>query len=223
MKIEDSIFLGYFFNKNKAIEYGFKENSDKFIFNTSFLQDKFLANIEVDVQSNKVYATVFEKEFMEEYTLFRVEGVTGEFPLKVKSEYEKILLNIRDNCFFKENFISTQGNEISALIYKKWGINPEFLWEKYEHFGIFRNQKSKKWFAIIMNIDGNKIDAKYSNQIDVLNVKLNNEVSEAVKVDGIYSCYHMSKKYWVTIVLDNTLSNEEVMKYIELSFKNSTK
>ena len=30
MKIEDSIFLGYFFNKNKAIEYGFKENSDKF-------------------------------------------------------------------------------------------------------------------------------------------------------------------------------------------------
>ena len=220
MKIEEDIFKGFLINKELAVKYGFKQKNEQLFFTKSFLNEKFLANIVVNLNSGTINGSVIEKDFMEEYNLFRVENVVGEFALKVKQQYTNILLDIRENCFYKTNFVSPQANEVSALILDKFGVTPEFMWEKYPHFGIFRSIKSKKWFALIMNLEANKIDAGLSGEVDVLNVKLDSGVSEAVKVKGVYPCYHMNKKYWVTIILNNTLSNDDVMKFIEQSKNN---
>ena len=219
MKIEEEIFNGYIFNKQKAISCGFTKINDNFVCEQEFLLGKFIAKIVVN-KSGEVSGSVIEKDFMEEYNLFRVENVVGEFALKVKRQYTNILLDIRENCFYKTNFVSSQANEVSALILDKFGVSPEYMWEKYPHFGIFRCQTSKKWFALIMNLQGEKLDKNLSGEVDVLNVKLDEGVTEAVKVKGVYPCYHMNKKYWVTIILNNTLSNDDVMKYIEASFNN---
>lgn len=42
-----------------------------------------------------------------------------------------------------------------------------------------------------------------------------------LKQRGIYPAYHLSKKSWISIILDNTLSDDEIMKLIDISYENS--
>ena len=100
----------------------------------------------------------------------------------------------------------------------KYHNNPEFLWDDLPGCGVFRNVKSKKWFAIIMNIDFSKLDNK-SGEIEIINVKLNeNEILELLNIDGFYKAYHMNKKSWISIVLNDTLDDEIIFSLIDESY-----
>ena len=73
-------------------------------------------------------------------------------------------------------------------------------------------------FGIIMDINKNKID-KQNKLIEIINVKLDNKViEELIKKEGYYKAYHMNKKSWITIILDDTLKDEEIIKYIDESY-----
>ena len=69
-----------------------------------------------------------------------------------------------------------------------------------------------------MNIDRSKLNPNESGEVEVLNVKLDDLVDYYLKKEEIYPAYHMSKKSWVSIILDNTLSNKEIMNLIDISF-----
>ena len=69
-----------------------------------------------------------------------------------------------------------------------------------------------------MNIDKSKIIPEESGEIEVLNIKLDDDVQNYLGVEGIYPSYHLSKKSWVTIILDNTLSDKEIMNLIDISY-----
>ena len=111
-----------------------------------------------------------------------------------------------------------QSNRIANLILEKYQVQPEFLWEKDPHFGVFRNIYNQKWFGIIMNVDKSKIMPNLSGEIEILNLKLDDKVGESLKIRGIYPAYHMNKKSWVSIVLDDSLSDEEIMAYVQVSY-----
>lgn len=40
---------------------------------------------------------------------------------------------------------------------------------------------------------------------------------------GIYIAYHMNKKNWVSIILDDTLTDNEIISLIDISYNNSNK
>lgn len=70
-----------------------------------------------------------------------------------------------------------------------------------------------------MNLEKGKITGEEeSEEVEVLNVKLDDDVQKYLKVNGIYPSYHQSKKSWVTIILDDTLSDKEIMKLIDISY-----
>lgn len=117
-------------------------------------------------------------------------------------------------------FITEQANRITKRIIEKYDNEPEFAWDRFPGYGIFRNSSNGKWYVIILNIDRSKIDKDNSGEIEVINVKLNNEeIPNLLKKEGIYPAYHMNKKNWVTITLDDTLSDEEIMDYVNISHK----
>lgn len=68
-----------------------------------------------------------------------------------------------------------------------------------------------------MNIDKNKLDSTKRGEIEVINIKLDDKVQESLNINGIYPAYHMNKKSWVSVILDDTLSDEKIMELIELS------
>ena len=218
MSLESEIFKKYIPNNNKLIKYGFKKYNNEYKFSRIFMNDTFRADIVIDGKG-QVIGKVIEIELNEEYTNFRMENAIGEFANTVRDEYIKILRDIANSCFEKEEFIFEQTNRITKLINKKYKASPEFLWNKFPGYGVFRNTRSNKWFGIIMNIDRSKIISDKSGEIEVLNVKLDDVVQNYLGVKGIYPSYHLSKKSWITIILDDTLSDKEIMNLIDISYK----
>ena len=55
--------------------------------------------------------------------------------------------------------------------------------------------------------------------MEILNVKLDkHKISNLINKDGLYTAYHMNKKSWITIVLDETLSDDFIMELIDESY-----
>ena len=222
MKIEEEIFKTSKLNKNKLIKYGFTKENDTYKYSKKFMNDTFRADIIVE-SNEKVTGKIYDLDAECEYTSFRIENITGDFVSTLKTEYENILKDIRDNCFDKKYFIYDQSNRIAELIKQKYNVNPEFLWEKAPGDAAFRNQNSNKWFGLIMNPDKSKIVPSEKGQIEILNVKLDDEVKTYLNKKGIYPSYHLSKKNWVTIILDDTLTDDEIMNLVDISYEISDK
>ena len=215
--LEDEVFKKRKLDKDRLIPYGFIKEDDIYKYSKLIMDATFRVDITID-SKGKIIGRVYDLDGDYEYTNFRLENVKGDFVNRVKDEYLKVLDDIANNCYTLEYFIYKQSNEVSNLIKEKYNVLPEFLWESNPNYGIFRNKSSNKWFAIIMNIDRSKLNSNESGEVEVLNVKLDDLVNTYLKKEGIYPAYHMSKKSWVSITLDNTLSNKEIMNLINISF-----
>ena len=165
MSIESEVFKKYIPNNNKLIKYGFKKYNNEYKFSKIFMDNTFRADIVID-DKGQIIGKVIELELDEEYTNFRIEGNVGEFVGSVREEYKSILQDIVNSCFEKEYFIYEQTNRITKLINEKYKVSPEFLWDFVPDYGVFRNERSNKWFGIVMNLDKSKIiPGLYHHQI----------------------------------------------------------
>ena len=54
--------------------------------------------------------------------------------------------------------------------------------------------------------------------IDVMNLKIDPNAKSPLQ-DGVYPAYHMNHKMWITATLDDTLSDDAVMKLVDVSFR----
>lgn len=215
MTFEEEVFKKYSVQEETLIPFGFTKEKDCYIYKKDFMN--FQANIYI--QKKKVYGRVIDTAFDEEYVNFRIEKQTGEFVAQVRKEYEDILVDIRNHCFEKEDFMYAQSNRISKWIQEMYGISPEFLWaNKNPDHGVFRNARSKKWFGLVMNVDKEKLIPEAQGEIEILNVKLDEYVSIVLDKEGIYPAYHQSKKNWVSVILDDTLSDEEILALVQYSY-----
>ena len=217
MSIKSEVFKKYIPNNNKLIKYGFKKYNNEYKFSKIFMDNTFRADIVID-DKGQVIGKVIEIELNGEYTNFRIENSIGEFVNTVRNEYKKILQDIANCCFERKDFIFDQANRIANFIKEKYKVAPEFLWDKFPGYGVFRNTKSNKWFGIIMNIDKSRINSDKSGEIEILNVKLDDDVQNYLGIEGIYPSYHLSKKSWISIILDDTLSDKQIMNLIEISY-----
>ena len=215
MTIEEEIFKTYKVNKNKLLKYGFtKDNTYKY---SKKIMNTF--EVQITIDTNNVIGKIYDLESQCEYTNYRVKDASGEFTSKIKEKYINILKDIRKNCFEKNYFIFEKSNNITSKIIQIYETKPEFLWKKHPGYGVFRNKKSGKWFAIIMNIDKSKIIPNKKGEIEIINLKLND--NKYLKQKGIYPAYHMNKKSWVTIILDDTLKEEKILNLINISYEYS--
>ena len=216
--LEDEIFKKSIPDYNKLIKYGFTLNKDIYKYETVFL-DSFKLTI---LLKDKIECKVYDLDSEEEYTNYKIKS-SGEFAGIVRSNVEKILLDIRKECFNDQYFVSKQANRISKLIKENYNDYPYFEWDSYPDFGVFKNKNTKKWYALIMNIDRSKLD-KNTGNVDVLNVKIDNKkIEKLLKEEGYYPAYHMNKKYWISIILDDTINDEIIMRLIDESYSYTEK
>ncbi|MCI9434537.1 MAG: hypothetical protein HFI86_04635 [Bacilli bacterium] len=218
MKIEDEIFKRYYADFKKLEKYGFVKIDNIYKYSKIFMES-FRADIFVD-EKGRVSGKIFDLSVDEEYTNFRVLKQTGEFVISIRDTYQEILLDIAKNCFIKNYFITSQANRITELIKETYYDEPEFPWESTPGAGIFRNPNNQKWYGLIMNIDKSKLDKQKSGEVEIINLKLDaKEIPNLLKKKGIYPAYHMNKKNWVSIILDDTLEDTEIMDYIMVSHR----
>ena len=217
--LEESIFSKYKPRDNALIDYGFcllKNNI--YYYETEIDNGKFLLKITI-TEEGRVFLKVWDLDLDDEYSGFRVETNIGSFAGKIRELVTEVLIDIREHCFYKQNFFGAQANRISQMIYHEYGDTPLFEWDSSPDFGVFKNSTTKKWYALIMNINGDKFGL-LSKNVDVLNVKLDkNNIIVKLSQKGFYPAYHMNKKNWISIVLDETLSDEIIMECIRESYR----
>ena len=220
MTIEQELFASYRVIKEKLLEYGFSDFSSVYTYSIDFHNDEFKALITID-ENGTLRGKVIEKAFDEEYIQLRNESFQGGFVGAIREEYKEILLDIRHNCFKKEVFVSNQANRLASLIFERYHESPDFPFdqEKYKNYGVFRYHGNNKWYALIMNVNKSAfVGENKEDYVDTINVRIDETNREKIlKIKGIYPPYHMNKKKWVSIILDESLSDEEVMEFIDFS------
>lgn len=216
MNIENDIFKRTTVNYKRLEEYGFKKSNNDYIYEKEFLDNDFKAIITIN-NKGSIQGKVIDLLLDEEYLGLRTE-MNGEFINKVRDAYKDILIDIKNNCFEEKKYIYDQTNRINKYIKDKYNCNPEFLWEKLPGCGVYRNKSNQKWFGIIMNIDKSKLDND-SGEVEIINVKLNSEkIKDLLKQKGFYKAYHMNKTEWISIILNDTLSDNDIIKLIDESY-----
>ena len=218
MNIGNEILKKLKLNKSSLIKYGFKKVNNSYIFEKYIMDDTFKIIINID-NKDLLSAKIYDIDMDEEYKNYLVETNNGSFVNKVRNEYITLLNDIKDKCYTTRDFIFDQTNRVEKYILDKYNDKPEFLWPKYPGYGVFRNKRTKKWYAIVTNIDKSKITSG-TGEVEVINFKIDaKKVPLLIKQDNIYEAYHMNKKSWITIILDDSLNDEEIFKYLDMSYE----
>ncbi|MCQ2531311.1 MAG: MmcQ/YjbR family DNA-binding protein [Saccharofermentans sp.] len=218
-EFEKDIFAKKVPDFKKMLDCGFLQSGNRYVYEEDFLDGDFRASVVVDSRGN-ISGMVYDVVAEEEYMPLRIESYDGAFVNTVRDYYEKILLNLADTCFGDKLFVGNQANRIAASIFSEYGHTPDFPWN--DSAGVFRNPSNQKWYGLVMRISLAKLTQDPEDeekQVDVLNLKINAEDGDALRSEyGIYKAYHMNHKSWISIRLDDSLSDDRVMELIGVSY-----
>ncbi|MBO7698458.1 MAG: MmcQ/YjbR family DNA-binding protein [Erysipelotrichaceae bacterium] len=218
MNVIEEIFKRSHSSKTKLKNYGFILDNRDYIFRKRFMNDEFELIMTVK-PDGKIEVKVMESELNEEYPNVYTDAIYGSFVSKVREEMIEILNDIRSKCFEDDLFIYPQTKRIVSYIRKQYGDKPEFLWEKYPDYAVFRNRNTGKWYAIIMNLDGKKLGLK-EGEIEIIDLKADEALINALKSNkGYHEAYHMNKDKWLTIILDESNQDEVIFSLIDYSYQ----
>ena len=214
MTIEEEVFQKSSFVFPKLTKFGFQKLKDDYQITKNIshnLQIVLMVSL-----SGTVKGKIYDLAFDAEYTNFRLKNTPGEFSTKIKQEYLNFLKEVKENCTITNYFLTEQANRLTFLIKEELQVAHEFPWQ--DENGIFRNPTSQKWFAIIMEVNKNKLLNK-EEITNVINIKLDPIVIEKLlKEKGFYPAYHMNKKNWLSIILDDTLPDNVIINLIKDSY-----
>ena len=217
MTVEEKAFRRKSFVPEKMLAYGFACENGIYRFSADFMNGDFRA--EMEYENGGYSCRVIDKMNDEEYVRINAEAFDGAYVNTVRAEYSKLLEEIARECCDDKYFVSDQANRITERIYSRWGIKPYFPFSEspYDECGAFRHDGNKKWFALVMDVArGAVLKNGDKSRADAMNLK-----SADVQGDlrpGVFPAYHMNHRLWITVLLDDTLTDEEVMRLVENSF-----
>lgn len=203
----------------KLIKYGFKKNKESYSFQKDILDGEFQFYIEID-NKGSTSTEIREKATNEIYTLHLLPDAEGNFVGKVKEEYDSIINDIKIKCFETGVFEWDYTYRVIDYCKEKYGDEAEYLWKDTPRNAICRRKDNKKWYIALLSVKGTKLGQKNDDIIEVINMRTPAEtIQETLKNNDIYPAYHMNKKHWITIILDGSISIDEIYKRIDISYQ----
>lgn len=220
--IENEVFQRTKPDFSKFIPYGFAKIQNQYHLETDFMDGAFRAILNIDSKGN-VSGTVIDKMNGEEYVPLRNSVQNGAYVSSVRNAYRAVLDDIAKSCYIPTFFAFEQSNRICELIYEFYGDRPNFPWNSnpYQYAGTFRHKDTSKWYCVIMPVKKSTFD-KFDDDssVEIINLKIDEKYRERLQAqDGIYPAYHMSHKCWISVLLDNTVSDQYIMELLHTSYR----
>ena len=219
MGIEEEIFARHRIVQEKLIAYGFTDENGRLTYAKALPDDGMKIIVEYNGTIN---GRIIDLSLNDEYTAFRVEGAMG-YSAQIRQKYIELLTDIRDHCCKDQYFKTPQAQRVSDYILEAYGSAPEYLWPNIPSYAAFRKPGKKKWFAVMGSVPLNKVnrESKSAQPVEVINVKVDQGgIKDFLAQTGIYEAFHMNKKCWVSIILDDTLPDDEIQRMIDDSTRN---
>lgn len=205
-------------NYEKLLKYGFKKENEKYIYKENICDNQF--KMIVEVNRNQMISKLIDLANEDEYILVDIEDSVGEFVGTIREEYESKIKDILNHCTTLDAFKSKQAKEIIEYVKGKYNDELEYLWENFENTAIVRNKQNNKWYALIVKLSEEKIGINSDKIVEIIDLRYQKDETEKV-IDNqkVFPGYHMNKKSWITIKLDNTVATKEICDLIDNSYQ----
>jgi len=96
----------------------------------------------------------------------------------------------------------------------------EFLWKKLPHYAVLRRSDTNKWYGILFIISKSKLGIASEGEVTVIDLRATPEEITRIVDNKIYfRGYHMSKKTWYSIILDNSVKDSEIFDRMQTSYE----
>ena len=218
-----SLFKDRVLNKERLMDYGFEQSGSEYVYSTKIAKGQMQLTVTI-IGGNEVNTKIVDTESGEEYVLHLVDDARGEFVGSIREEYENILRRIESFCFDKDIFKSTQAREIIKYIRNKYDDELEYLWDMFPKYAVWRRKDSRKWYGILLTVTMDKLGMEGNDIIEILDLRIKPEELEDILDERRYFFgYHMNKKNWLTICLNNSVPLEEIYRRIDVSYELATK
>ncbi|MDE7084355.1 MAG: MmcQ/YjbR family DNA-binding protein [Clostridia bacterium] len=211
------LFYGRKAIKKALTDYGFKNSGDGYVYTEEILNGQFF--IKVTVTDGKVDAAVFDGDTQERYYLFAVEGAEGAFVGEVRSEYERILNSVSDNCFSQAE-VYREGTAKAVIKYakSKYRTPLEFLWNDED--AVMRRKDNRKWYLVVLKVKREKLGLEGEGLIEIIDLRAPAaEIERLTDGKNYLPAYHMNKKSWFSVPLDGRVNAEVICALVDISYE----
>lgn len=206
------IFDNYKLNVKSLLDYGFTKKENSYVYDEVLDDD---LSVKFTIKDKLFDILVYENESIEKFLPYYIKQSNGAYTASIKEKVEEIKSGILDKCFYKNNL----KKELLEYVKEKYGTTPEYPWEKSKEDCTLKT-KSNKWYALFMNVSSKVLKLKKEGNVDILNIKNKPEIIEKLIDNKTYfPAYHMNKKHWITILLDNNTNIELIKMLIDDSYE----
>ncbi|MGT2886980.1 MmcQ/YjbR family DNA-binding protein [Streptococcus didelphis] len=200
-------------------DFGFRQDGAVYFYQQLIMDGDFQVLVSIS-NKEEVSARVIDLDLNEDYIAISVENSGSAYVKKVQKAYKEVLEKIARDCFISQPFMSAQMNRLSHKIAENFDDPLDYPFEKNPDCSSYR--VAGKWYALIFPIEASKIITGSSKQehrtVEIINLKVKTyQLDKLLQKKGIYPAYHMSKKSWVSIILDDNLNDQELWDLIEES------
>ena len=104
--------------------------------------------------------------------------------------------------------------KIFKYVKEKYNIEPDYPFSTATTYPVLRHADNRKWFALIMDVQREKLGLKGTDYVDIINLKLGDPMlaDMIVRQPGYFYGYHITRSSWISILLDGTVPFEEAMR-----------
>jgi predicted DNA-binding protein (MmcQ/YjbR family) len=204
--------------EEKLLSDGFKKEGEAFILESPLAAGQFSLEFKV-YPDGRVERSICDSLTGDEYSILGINGSRGNFAEKLSEEADKLLNQIVSSCFEDDILKSEQGERVKQFLKEKYDVEPEYLWEDDDEDAAIRENKTKKWFGVLIIVSRKKLLQDREGKVQVLTLKAEKDkASELIDGKAIYPAYHMNKKSWITVPLDGSLEDEKLFALIDKSY-----
>lgn len=211
---KSEIFETHQVNITALRAYGFSEKDGRYIYKQN-IDDTGLSLVAA-ISENIFLIKVYDSNTNEEYFPFNITYPVGSFIAEIRKKADKIIENIVSECFTCVD----RKQMLLRYVKETYQIEPEYPWKKFPSYATLKTPKRKKWFGVIMTVPYKVLGIEKDGMVDVLNIKcFPSVVVEQIDNKQFFPAYHMNKKYWMTILLNQNISFDKIKALIDKSFQ----
>lgn len=111
--------------------------------------------------------------------------------------------------------------ELFALVKKNYQVEPDYPWRDTN--AVLRHRDTKKWFGVVLSVEGKKIGLADQDVVDLLNIKCDPIlIGSLITQEGFFPAYHMNKENWISILLSEEseeIFNQQIENLLDLSYE----
>jgi len=112
-------------------------------------------------------------------------------------------------------------NCLMKYILDTYGIEADYPFRPSADTAVFRNPRNRKWFAVLLDqLSKRNLGMQEDAKADVLNVKCDPVMNFAlIDHQRIFPAYHMNKEHWISVLLDSSITMEEIAFLVDVSYQ----